>query len=84
MSALEFAFNFHRERPCHEALAHHPIQVWPQADWNQSAVLCGVCGYELSVVQYLASGYKCPDCAADFNPGCRNHYQFYFAEAADS
>jgi len=19
-----------------------------------------------------------------FNPGCRNHYQFYFAEAADS
>lgn len=71
-------------KECHQALANHPIEVWPQEEWNQPAVLCGACGYQLSIAQYMASGYKCPNCDAAFNPGCRNHYQFYFAEAADS
>lgn len=71
-------------KECHQALADHPIQVWPQEEWNQPAVLCGACGYQLSIAQYMASGYECPNCDAAFNPGCRNHYQFYFAEAADS
>jgi uncharacterized CHY-type Zn-finger protein len=44
-------------------------------------VLCGACGHEMSIDQYMASSYQCPDCNAAFNPGCRNHYQFYFADA---
>jgi len=44
----------------------------------------GDLNYEPSIVQYMANGYKCPNCDAAFNPGCLNHCQFYFAEAADS
>ena len=68
-------------KECHEALAVHPIEVWLQAEWNQPAVLCGACGYQLSIAQYMASGYTCPNCDAAFNPGCRKHYEFYFATA---
>lgn len=65
-------------KDCHEALANHPIEVWPPSEWTERAVLCGVCGYEMSIEQYMASAYKCPACNAAFNPGCRKHSQFYF------
>lgn len=65
-------------KDCHEALAGHPIAVWPRAEWNQPAVLCGACGHEMSIAQYMASGYACPACRAAFNPGCRKHYAYYF------
>jgi uncharacterized CHY-type Zn-finger protein len=68
-------------RECHEALAGHPIDVWPQVEWTQRAVLCGACGYEMTIEEYMASSYRCPDCRAPFNPGCRKHYGFYFASA---
>lgn len=64
---------------CHEALAGHPIVVWPEAEWTQPAVLCGVCGFEMTINEYMASNYRCPNCRAPFNPGCRKHYRFYFA-----
>jgi uncharacterized CHY-type Zn-finger protein len=67
-------------KECHEILAGHPIEVWPEAEWSQAAVLCGACGCELSIAQYMASGHMCPRCGAAFNSGCRNHYQFYFAD----
>jgi uncharacterized CHY-type Zn-finger protein len=66
-------------KECHEALAGHPIEVWPKSEWTQRAVLCGACGFEMTIEQYMASGYRCSDCGSLFNPGCRNHYQFYFA-----
>jgi uncharacterized CHY-type Zn-finger protein len=66
-------------KDCHELLAGHAIQVWPQSEWNVRAILCGACGYELTIREYLDSGYSCPLCRAGFNPGCRNHYHFYFA-----
>jgi uncharacterized CHY-type Zn-finger protein len=68
-------------KECHEALAGHAIEVWPQQEWNQLAVLCGACGYEMTIKKYLASNDRCPYCRAPFNPGCRNHYRFYFASA---
>jgi uncharacterized CHY-type Zn-finger protein len=67
-------------KDCHDALADHLIEVWPRRDWDQSAVLCGACGVELSVKEYLDSGNVCPACKARFNPGCRNHYHFYFEQ----
>jgi uncharacterized CHY-type Zn-finger protein len=66
-------------KDCHETLAGHPIEVWPRSEWTEHAVLCGACGYEMSIEQYMVSGYKCPACNVAFNPGCRRHSQFYFA-----
>ena len=63
---------------CHQALEDHAVQVWPKAEWDQPAILCGACGHELSVRAYLASGSACPACHAPFNPGCRNHHPLYF------
>jgi uncharacterized CHY-type Zn-finger protein len=65
-------------KDCHAALAGHPIQVWPQSEWDAPAVLCGSCGTELSINRYLQCGSQCPVCGAAFNPGCRSHYHFYF------
>lgn len=65
-------------KDCHNTLAEHDAAVWPRAEWNEKAVLCGACGIELSVRQYLDCGNVCPACSAGFNPGCRNHYHFYF------
>jgi len=65
-------------KDCHAALADHEIQVWPENDWNQQAILCGACGTELTIHQYMLSESRCPVCAERFNPGCRNHYHFYF------
>ncbi len=69
---------FYACKDCHAALAGHPIEVWPKIEWNQKAILCGACRAELTIQQYLESGFECTVCHAPFNPGCRNHYQVYF------
>lgn len=63
---------------CHQEDADHPPQVWPQAEWETRAVLCGACGHEMTIHAYLMSDYRCPFCAARFNPGCSRHYPLYF------
>lgn len=65
-------------KQCHDALAGHPIEVWPRSEWERPAVLCGACGVKMSVRQYLKCSSRCPNCGAAFNPGCRNHDHFYF------
>jgi uncharacterized CHY-type Zn-finger protein len=65
-------------RDCHDALANHEATVWPKTDWDEPAVLCGVCGAALSVRGYMDCGDGCPSCGARFNPGCRLHYHLYF------
>ena len=69
-------------KECHETLADHPIKVWPAGMWEHKAILCGNCGIELTVSEYMATGHKCPACKSGFNPGCRNHYHFYFGDVA--
>lgn len=66
-------------KDCHDAVAGHAIKVWPRDEWNEPAALCGACGQQMSIAQYMEGGYKCPACGAAFNPACRNHYHFYFA-----
>ena len=68
-------------RECHDELADHAAEVWPVAEWDEPAVLCGACGTELTVRDYLECGNVCPACAAPFNPGCATHYHLYFARA---
>ena len=70
-------------KDCHDALAGHAIQTWPHDEWDRQAVLCGACGTEMSVRQYLDCADECPACNARFNPGCRGHYRFYFEMAAE-
>ena len=69
-------------KDCHDALADHPAQAWPQSAWDEPAVRCGACKTELSIRDYL----QCENVSclrSRFNPGCRNHYHFYFELAAD-
>jgi uncharacterized CHY-type Zn-finger protein len=40
--------------------------------------LCGACKNQLTILQYLACGHKCPFCGAAFNPNCAGHYHLYF------
>jgi len=63
---------------CHEEEADHEHQVWPKSEFDQKAILCGACGHELSIKEYMASDNTCPHCEASFNPGCSNHYHLYF------
>jgi uncharacterized CHY-type Zn-finger protein len=69
-------------RECHDALEEHPAQVWPLDAFDQPAILCGVCGTELSIDSYLACDNRCPACSAAFNPGCAKHKHLYFATEA--
>jgi uncharacterized CHY-type Zn-finger protein len=64
---------------CHDALAGHPIEAWPDTDGDQKAIFCGACRTELTISAYLECNSRCPACQAAFNPGCRNHHHFYFA-----
>jgi uncharacterized CHY-type Zn-finger protein len=68
---------------CHDAVTDHEQTLWPSDRFDEPAILCGVCGTELSVSAYLDCGDRCPSCDAAFNPGCRRHYHLYF-ETADA
>jgi uncharacterized CHY-type Zn-finger protein len=71
-------------KDCHDALASHSIEPWPQSEWHQQAILCGVCRAELTISAYLACNSTCPACNSAFNPGCRSHHHFYFATSQES
>ncbi|WP_156291554.1 CHY zinc finger protein [Oceanobacillus salinisoli] len=63
---------------CHNEYGCGNRQVWPRSKFDEKAILCGACGNELTISEYLESGSTCPACQAGFNPGCRMHYHFYF------
>lgn len=63
---------------CHEETAGHPAKRWRTEQIEEKAVLCGSCGHQLTIHEYLMSNSVCPSCNANFNPGCRNHYHLYF------
>jgi uncharacterized CHY-type Zn-finger protein len=66
---------------CHEAEAGHLARVWPRREFAERAILCGACGTEFTIAQYLQCQAVCPACQARFNPGCRRHYHLYFETA---
>lgn len=63
---------------CHTESGCGNPQVWPLESFNEDAILCGSCGYELSISAYLSCKSKCPKCSAAFNPGCSLHRHLYF------
>jgi uncharacterized CHY-type Zn-finger protein len=63
---------------CHEEEANHAPQVWAKNEFDNLAILCGVCKHEMTINKYMKSDSVCPNCEAGFNPKCRNHYHLYF------
>jgi uncharacterized CHY-type Zn-finger protein len=63
---------------CHAELVEHPPEVWPLAERDAGAVLCGACGAVLGIDAYLGCESTCPECTAAFNPGCALHHHLYF------
>lgn len=64
---------------CHQTTGCGSPKVWPAESFDEQAVLCGACGYELSVSEYLQCESSCPACSASFNPRCSLHKHLYFA-----
>lgn len=63
---------------CHQATGCGSPEVWPKERFDEKAVLCGSCGHELTVAEYLDCHSSCPACSAPFNPGCTLHKHLYF------
>ncbi|MCU1545592.1 MAG: hypothetical protein JWP30_692 [Homoserinimonas sp.] len=77
--AIKFACcgQFYPCHLCHSETADHNATQWPVRSRAEEAVLCGVCGHQLSIADYLDAAV-CPGCTAAFNPGCKLHTNFYF------
>ena len=63
---------------CHQEVTHHPAVRWSKDHIHEKAILCGVCGHQLTIAEYMNSKFICPICSAAFNEGCQNHYHLYF------
>ncbi|MFT3744061.1 MAG: CHY zinc finger protein [Pyrinomonadaceae bacterium] len=63
---------------CHAAVADHAALTWSVDERSEKAILCGKCGYQLSISEYFAFDSTCPQCGSGFNPGCAKHYHLYF------
>ncbi|RDW16225.1 CHY zinc finger protein [Oceanobacillus chungangensis] len=62
---------------CHNECESHAISVWKKEEFNELAIICGVCKTEHPIYLYLDTG-KCMNCNATFNEGCKKHYHLYF------
>lgn len=62
---------------CHQQLADHSATRWPPEHFAEKAILCGNCNNILTIHEYLCKNH-CPNCEAQFNPKCKNHWHFYF------
>ncbi|MFB1082914.1 CHY zinc finger protein [Jeotgalibacillus sp. JSM ZJ347] len=63
---------------CHDESGCGNRQVWPTEHFSEKAILCGKCGTELTIQEYLESDSSCPSCESAFNPGCSLHKHYYF------
>ncbi|WP_373285558.1 CHY zinc finger protein [Paraliobacillus quinghaiensis] len=63
---------------CHAEEADHQAKVWGREEFDHKAILCGKCGEELTINEYLNSNSSCSCCNASFNPGCQKHKYLYF------
>ncbi|MGH9946490.1 MAG: CHY zinc finger protein [Pyrinomonadaceae bacterium] len=63
---------------CHAEIADHKAGVWLKSEHNTKAILCGACGHQLTIREYLNSESKCTKCGEAFNPNCAKHYALYF------
>ncbi len=62
---------------CHGEV-QHAVQQWQPNEFNEKAILCGNCGSQMGIYEYLSCKNKCPYCASAFNSGCKSHWNYYF------
>lgn len=63
---------------CHDEVADHKAILWGMDERDTKAILCGKCGTELTIEEYLGCHSSCPNCKSVFNSGCRTHHHLYF------
>lgn len=63
---------------CHDEYRCSERKVWPRNKFHEKAILCGSCGEELTIYDYLDCNDQCPACRSNFNPGCSWHAHYYF------
>lgn len=82
--AIEFACceTYYPCYRCHGEVTDHDAEKWPVERRDEPAVLCGSCGAELAVQEYVGVD-ACPECLTRFNPACADHYHLYFEDAED-
>lgn len=68
---------------CHNEFESHKIIRWLKEEFDKKAIICGVCGCELTINQYIISESVCPNCDTKFNPNCRKHFHIYFEFVSD-
>ncbi|MFD1428224.1 putative CHY-type Zn-finger protein [Kroppenstedtia sanguinis] len=62
---------------CHAECENHPISVWPSEEFDETAILCGVCRTEYTIHHYLQID-RCSHCGFQWNEECKKHYRLYF------
>ncbi len=63
---------------CHAETTDHHALTWEIGERDEKAILCGVCGHELTINEYMNSDNTCTQCKSAFNPNCKKHYDLYF------
>lgn len=63
---------------CHNEAVSHPATTWNEDEFNEKTILCGSCGGELTINEYINHQSACPKCGARFNSNCKNHAHLYF------
>jgi len=63
---------------CHKEATDHLAVTWAINERDKKAILCGACGHELTIQEYMASNNTCTSCQSLFNPNCKKHYDLYF------
>ena len=63
---------------CHQELADHTPERWRREEFDELAIVCGVCKAEMTINTYKNCNYQCPSCESAFNPKCGNHDKLYF------
>ncbi|EIP7116819.1 hypothetical protein LRX73_001431 [Staphylococcus pseudintermedius] len=62
---------------CHNESEKHRPKRWHSDEFDERAILCNVCGYEMPIETYMMTE-SCPECEAHFNNRCKFHYHHYF------
>ncbi|WP_253905177.1 CHY zinc finger protein [Arthrobacter sp. H14] len=62
---------------CHQESETHPVRRWPETEFHEQAILCGVCRAQMTITDYRRTS-SCNNCGAAFNENCRHHAGLYF------
>ena len=62
---------------CHNEHVSHAIERWAENEFDEKAIMCGVCKHEMRIRDYMMVE-MCPRCKAHFNSRCKFHYHLYF------